>query len=376
VDSFGAYPLEQLPNQNQNSGSITQVMLVGTAGGARVPGTTSLLPMTRFAYFCGHEQWQPETLVEHAQLAESAGFDLALVSEHFHPWVDDVSASGFAFATIGAMAQATDHLGFGTAVTTPLWRYHPALVAQAAATLDRLSDGRFFLGVGTGENINEGPLGYSFPAYAERAARMEEALQIMRRLLDGEKLTFEGDYYRTSTAKLYSPPMSSVPIWLAAGGPKSARLAARRAQGLITSVRDPDVTRERVLIPARETAAAEGLPAPTVVASRWVIFAEDEDDAWQALAPWRGLRAPGRLEATDPETLRARADDLDRHEVLSSYTIASTPDELIDAYRPLVDDLGADVISVQVMSNDQPEVIHMLGREVLPALQTSTRPQS
>ncbi|MDP3984241.1 MAG: LLM class flavin-dependent oxidoreductase, partial [Acidimicrobiia bacterium] len=142
--------------------------------------------MTKFAYFCGHEQWQPETLVRHAVAAERAGFDGLVVSEHFHPWVDDRSAAGFAFATIGAMAQATSQVRITTGVTTPLFRYHPAVVAQAAATLDRLSDGRFDLGVGTGENINEGPLGLPFPGYAERAARMKEALQIMRRLLDGE----------------------------------------------------------------------------------------------------------------------------------------------------------------------------------------------
>ena len=167
--------------------------------------------MVQFAYFCGHEQWHPEQLVRHAQLAEDAGFDMIVVSEHFHPWVDDASASGFAFSTIGAMAQATSRVSFATGVTTPLWRYHPAVVAQAAATLDRLSGGRFNLGVGTGENINEGPLGYTFPKYAERAARMREALEIMRRLLDGEKLTFDGEYYKTDRAKLYSPPLGDVP---------------------------------------------------------------------------------------------------------------------------------------------------------------------
>ena len=128
--------------------------------------------MTRFAYFCGHEQFHPETLVRHAVLAEEAGFDMLMVSEHFHPWVDDVSASGFAFSTLGAIAEATQTVEIATAVTTPLFRYHPGVVAQAAATIDRLSGGRFTLGVGTGENLNEGPLGYTFPKYAERAARM------------------------------------------------------------------------------------------------------------------------------------------------------------------------------------------------------------
>ncbi|MBT8212566.1 MAG: LLM class flavin-dependent oxidoreductase, partial [Acidimicrobiia bacterium] len=124
--------------------------------------------MVKLAYFSGHEQFQPEDLVRHARLAEEAGFDFLLVSEHFHPWVDDHSASGFAFSTIGAMAQVTDRVQIATGVTTPLFRYHPALVAQASATLDRLTGGRFHLGVGTGENINEGPLGYPFPKYAER----------------------------------------------------------------------------------------------------------------------------------------------------------------------------------------------------------------
>ncbi len=184
--------------------------------------------MTKFAYFAGHEQWHPEQLVAHAQRAEEAGFDMVVVSEHFHPWVDDHGAAGFAFSTIGAMAAATTGLEFATGVTTPLFRFHPGVMAQAAATLDRLCNGRFHLGVGTGENINEGPLGYPFPGYAERAARMGEALEIMRRLLDGEKLTYEGSYYRTDRAKLYSPPIGKVPIWMAAGGPKSAELAARQ----------------------------------------------------------------------------------------------------------------------------------------------------
>ena len=153
--------------------------------------------MTAFYYFCGHEQWQPETLVEHAVAAEAAGFDGLLVSEHFHPWVDDVGASGFAFATLGAMARATHRVRLATGVTTPLFRCHPAVVAQAAATIDRLSGGRFDLGVGTGENINEAPVGLPFPPYGERARRLAEALEIMRRLLDGEKVTFPGRYYQT-----------------------------------------------------------------------------------------------------------------------------------------------------------------------------------
>lgn len=324
--------------------------------------------MTQFAYFCGHEQWQPEVLVEHAVLAERAGFDFLVVSEHFHPWVDDTSASGYAYSTIGAMAHATERVQISTGVTTPLFRYHPAVVAQAAATMDRLSGGRFHLGVGTGENLNEGPLGYPFPKYAERAARMAEALQIMRRLLDGEKLDYTGDFYTTDRAKLYSPPIGPVPIWMAAGGPKSSALAARLADGIITSVKDPAVTFEKVINPARSTATEAGRAAPPIMASRWTVRADDQDQAWEALSAWRGLRAPGRLEAVDPQVLRERADNMDRDEILSKYTIVSTPEDYVAAYSPLVADLHADVVTIQTTALDQEATIALLGSEVLPEL--------
>jgi G6PDH family F420-dependent oxidoreductase len=324
--------------------------------------------VTRYAYFCGHEQWHPEELVEQAVQAEAAGFDAVVVSEHFHPWVDDRSASGFAFSTIGAMAEATERVQLITGVTTPLFRFHPGVVAQAAATLDRLSGGRFLLGVGTGENINEGPLGYHFPAYAERNARMAEALEIMRRLLDGEKLTYEGEYYVTDRARLYSPPFGSVPILLAAGGPKSASLAGELAQGVITSVKDPAETRGKVVEPLLAAASASSRPTPLVLATRWSIFAADDDEAWEAIYPWRGLRAPGRLEAVDPADLREMADKMPREEILGRYSRVSTPAEILDTYRPLVDDLEADIVTFQMAALDQKGLIEMLGGEVLPAL--------
>jgi coenzyme F420-dependent glucose-6-phosphate dehydrogenase len=325
-------------------------------------------PLTQFAYFAGSEQFQPEVLVEHAVLAERAGFDMVLVSEHFHPWVDDVGASGFAFATIAAMAQATETIQLTTAVTTPLWRYHPAVVAQAAATLDRISGGRFNLGVGTGENLNEGPLGYDFPKYAERASRMSEALDIMRALLDGEKLTFEGEWYQTDRAKLYSPPVHDLPIFMAAGGPKSASLAARKAKGIITSVKDPAVTFERVIDPGRAAASEAGRPPPHILATRWSIRASDPDEAWETLGAWRGLRAPGRLEAVDPMVLRERADSMDRAEILDLYSKVETAEDYVSVYAPLITDVHADIVGIQTTSVDQPSTIAMLGSEVLPAL--------
>jgi coenzyme F420-dependent glucose-6-phosphate dehydrogenase len=265
---------------------------------------------------------------------------------------------------LGAAAAQTERVRFVTSVTCPLFHYHPGLVAQAAATVSRLSDGRFILGVGTGENINEGPLGYEFPGYAERIRRMREALEIMTRLLAGEKLDFEGQYYTCRKAKLYSPPIGRVPIWMAAGGRQSATFAGKNCEGIITSVKDPADTVADIIEPFQESHGRHG----TVMATRWVVLAGDTDEAWEALGSMRGLRAPGRLEEVDPAVLRERADAMDRTEILDKYTVVPDAAALIDAYRPLVNDVGADVVSIQVAATDPLKAIELIGSEVLPEL--------
>jgi coenzyme F420-dependent glucose-6-phosphate dehydrogenase len=324
----------------------------------------------KFAWLCSHESYQPEELVEQAVAAEEAGFDVVLGSDHFHPWVDDTSAAGFVWSWLGAVAARTERVQLGTAVTCPLFHYHPALVAQMAATTDRLSGGRLLLGVGTGEAINERPLGYSFPGYGERQARMQEALEIIHRLFAGEKLSFQGSYYTTETAKLYSPPTGQLPVLMAAGGPKSAAFAGRYADGLITSVKQPEDTVAKVIEPYREAAAKRG-GSQLVLATRWTVLAGNDDEAWRALSSMRGLRAPGRLEVADPAELRYRADEMDRSEVLGSYTLVPDAAALVEAYRPLVTDVGADVVSIQVMSPDPMAAIAMIGKEVLPQLRSA-----
>lgn len=321
----------------------------------------------KFAWLCSHESYQPEVLVDQAVAAEAAGFDVVLGSDHFHPWVDDESAAGFVWTWFGAVAARTERVELATSVTCPLFHYHPALIAQAAATTDRLSGGRFILGVGTGENLNEGPLGFPFPGYSERIARMEEALEIMHRLLAGEKVDFEGKYYTADKARLYSPPVRPVPIWMAAGGPKSARFAGTHADGLITSVKDPGETKEKVVDPF-ESASKENSNAATIMATRWTVFARDEEEAWKALGSMRGLRAPGRLEAVDPLELRIQADGMDRDEILSKYTIVSSIDELVEAYTPLVTEVDANYVAIQVASTDPDRVLAMVGQELLPEL--------
>ncbi len=322
----------------------------------------------KFHYFCGHEQFQPETLVQHAALAEQAGFDGVVASEHFHPWVDDASAAGFAFSTLAAMAQATERVRLVTGVVAPLFRYHPAIVAQAAATIDRLSGGRFELGIGAGENINEGPLGYDFGTFAERRGRIREAIRLMRALFKGDAVTFDGEYYRTEKARLYSPPLHDIPIWMAASRKLSARIAATMTDGIITSVRSPAETIRHVVEPAAEAAKKAGRSSPPIMATRWCIYAGDEDEAWQALQPWRGLRVEGRLHATDPAELRRRADAMPRSEVINSFRLAATPAELVEEYEPLITELRAQAVVLQTTSTNQPALIKTLGEEVLPRL--------
>lgn len=321
----------------------------------------------KLAWLCSHESYQPETLLEHAVLAEEVGFDAVTGADHLHPWVDDHSASSFVWSWFGAVAQATERVELATSVTCPLFHYHPGLIAQAAATVDRLSGGRFRLGVGTGENINEGPLGFEFPRYAERISRMDEAMTIMSRLLAGDKVDFDGRHYRTDKARLYSPPLGTVPIWMAAGGPKSATFAGERADGLITSVKDPSESKERVIGPYLDAASARGADT-TIMATRWCVLARDDDEAWEALLPMRGLRAPGRLEAVDPMVLRQRADEMDRSEILSKYTIVRDLEQLAEAYRPLITDVGASYVALQVASPDPEQTLKGIGSEVLPAL--------
>jgi coenzyme F420-dependent glucose-6-phosphate dehydrogenase len=319
--------------------------------------------MAKVYLFCSAEQFQPEILVDHAVLAEQAGFDGIMISEHFHPWVDDYGASGFTFSTLGAIAARTKRIRLMTAVITPLFRYHPAVVAQAAATIDRLSGGRFELGIGSGENINESPLGFKLPAYQERSKRLVEAIKIMARLLNSEKLNFNGEFYRINSAKLYSPPIGKIPIFLAAGGPQTAALAAKFCDGVIASVKDIREAKENVLQPSESSSKKPF----TIIATRWSVYAPDDEEAWDALKAQRGLRAPSRATA-GPLELQREADSMPRAEILNKFHRLHSPDDYIATYSSLITDLHADIIGIQTTSIDQPSTITMLGKEVLPAL--------
>src|SRR6185369_16674552 len=215
-------------------------------------GNDSVVVELRYAL--SSEELGPVELVENAIAAEHAGFRFALVSDHFHPWLDVQGESPFVWSTIGAISQATESLAIGTGVTCPMMRTHPAVIAHAAATSAALMPGRFFLGVGTGENLNEHVLGDRWPGHEERLEMLEEAISVIRELWEGGLVTHRGRHYTVDRARLYSLPDELPPIAVAAGGPRAAELAGRIGDALISTAPDPD------LVSVFERAGGAGKP--------------------------------------------------------------------------------------------------------------------
>ena len=204
----------------------------------------------QLGYAISSEEHAPLDLVENAVRAEAAGFELALISDHFHPWIDRQGHSPFVWSVIGAIAARTERLRLGTGVTCPTIRIHPAIVAQAAATAAALLPGRFFLGVGTGENLNEHVLGDRWPPADLRRDLLEEAVAVMRELWQGEVTTHRGTHYTVEGARLYTLPEEPIEVMIAAGAADTAELAGRIGDGFVGTAP------ERELLPHYATARA------------------------------------------------------------------------------------------------------------------------
>src|SRR3954452_4893163 len=181
--------------------------------------------MTRYGYFLSSEEHGPAELVRQARMAEEAGFDALWISDHYHPWLDEQGQSSFVWSVIGAISAATS-LPVTTAVTCPLLRTHPAIISQAAATSSLLTDGRFTLGVGSGEALNAHILGTPWPSAEEWLEKLEEAVEVIRKLWEGEVVTTEGKHYKVDTARIYTMPDQPPPIYVSAFGPKALDVAA------------------------------------------------------------------------------------------------------------------------------------------------------
>lgn len=190
--------------------------------------------MAKFGYKLMTETHGPKDLVRNARLAEDAGFDFVCISDHFHPWLESHGHSPFAWSVLGAIAASTERVGIATGLTCPILRYHPAIIAQAAATIGVMSDGRFTLALGTGERLNEHVVGFGWPPVQERQAMLRESVEVIRALWSGESTYFQGEHYVVENARIYDLPKKEIPIVIGAGGVQSAALAGEVGAGLMT----------------------------------------------------------------------------------------------------------------------------------------------
>jgi coenzyme F420-dependent glucose-6-phosphate dehydrogenase len=315
--------------------------------------------------FASHEQYAPNRLLDHVEQVETAGFDSVWTSDHFHPWWHTGAHCGAAWPWLGAALERTDSVRMGTGVTAPIARYHPGLVAQAFATLGAMNPGRVHLTLATGEAMNERPLGFDWPDYPERNRRLRDACEIVSRLWDGERLTYDGHFWDLQNAKLYTLPEERVPLYIAANGSKTARIAGEYADGLLTLV-DPETYQDE-LVPALETGAAAAGRDPdeiTRVRQLGVSYAEDPEAALDAVEVWTGTLQVGFDEAvSDPREIERQGRELAREEWTDWGLITDDPADVaaaVDRHR----EAGFDEIELLSTSPDQRRFIDDVSREL------------
>lgn len=319
--------------------------------------------MARFFYGASHEQFPPDALLAHAVAAEQAGFDGIACSDHLQPWWEP-GESGHAWAWLGAVGHAT-RLPLGPAVTAPGPRYHPVLLAQAVATLEIMYPGRPFLGIGSGESLNESPLGAPWPSVGDQIERLDEALSLIHRLFAGQRLSTRGAHFATDDAVLHSRPERRPPIYVSAFGPQAAAVAGRWGDGLWT-LGDPEQAPE--VIAAYHDAADE--PGEIILQAAF-SWAEDDDAALEGARVWKGAQ-PSEFYTDDwhdpaamyAEGERQTSDD----DLRQAFIIGSDPEVHVDRIRAVVD-LGATTVILTNNSGADPlAAIRTYGEHVLPAL--------
>ncbi len=323
---------------------------------------------TRYWTQLAMEQFPPSDLVRQAQEAERAGFDALNVSDHFQPWWEP-GESGHAWVTLGAIGQATERIPLGTAVTAPVYRHNPAVTAQAFMTLEELNPGRAYLGIGSGESLNESPCGMDWPDVGEQVSRMEEALEIINRLFDGERLDYDGRYFRTKQAYLHTRAERRPPIYVSAFGPRAAGVAARLSDGLWT-LADPELA-PGVIDAYRAACDDAGKPAGEIIVQTGFSYAEDDDAALEGARVWKATQ-PSEYFTDDwhvPTEMYEHAEQqISDEEFAQSYIVSSDPGVHADRVREL-EKLGATVICLQNASGADPHrALRVYGEQVLPAL--------
>ena len=329
--------------------------------------------MLKIGYKASAEQFGPRDLLEFSVLAEEQGFDSVWISDHFQPWKHNDGHAPFSLAWLAALGERTSRVTIGTSVATPTFRYHPAIVAQALGTIGALNPGRVVLGVGTGESMNEVPAtGMKWPNYKERFRRLRESIELMQRLWTEERVTFEGEYYRTESATIYDRPDEPVPIYLAASGPTAARLAGRVAQGFIcTSGKAPELYKETLLPNLDEglQKAGRGRDEVEFMIEMKVSFDTDRDRAMEDTRHWAAL-ALSPEEKTgieDPVEIEKRAAALPLERAASRWIVSSDPEEQVERIAPYVE-MGFRHLVFHGPGPDQERFIRLYAAHVIPRL--------
>jgi G6PDH family F420-dependent oxidoreductase len=324
--------------------------------------------MTRIGYALSSEEHAPSQLVDNARAAEEAGFEFALVSDHYHPWIDEQGHSSFVWSVLGGIARVTERLEVGTGVTCPMIRIHPAIIAQAAATVGSMMPGRFFLGVGTGENLNEHILGDKWPEYDIRAEMLEEAVDVIRLLWKGEQASHYGPFYVVENARVYDVPDELPKIHVAAGGPKAAEVAGRIGDGLISTAPD-----DQVLDGFRDAGGA-GKPIYGQVTVCWGTDRDEAVATAHRIWPNAAIRGEASQELPAPAHFEQLARMVTPEQVAEVIPCGPDPDPVIEKIRSY-EAAGFDHIYLHQIGPDQAGFLGFAEREVLPVVADSRAAQ-
>ncbi|MGU3437880.1 glucose-6-phosphate dehydrogenase (coenzyme-F420) [Actinomycetes bacterium M1A6_2h] len=328
----------------------------------------------KLGYKASAEQFGPRELVELGVLAEAAGMDSATVSDHFQPWRHEGGHAPFSLAWMTAVGERTNSIVLGTSVMTPTFRYNPAVVAQAFATMACLYPNRIFLGVGSGEALNEIATGFQgeWPEFKERFARLRESVKLMRELWLGDRVDFEGEYYTTKGASIYDVPDGGVPVYIAAGGPMVARYAGRAGDGFIcTSGKGMDLYTEK-LIPSVAEGAGKVDRSPDEIDHMIEIkisYDTDPDAALENTRFWAplSLTPEQKHSIDDPIEMEKAADELPIEQVAKRWIVASDPDEAVEKVKPYVD-AGLNHLVFHAPGHDQRRFLDLFKADLEPRL--------
>lgn len=333
----------------------------------------------RFGYKASAEQFGPVALADYAVAAEEAGFDSVFVSDHFQPWRHDGGHAPAALPWLGAVGARTSRVVLGSSVLTPTFRYHPAVIAQAFATLGCLYPGRIILGVGSGESLNEVALGATWPDGKERFARLREAVAMIRRLWAEERVTMDGEFFSVDRATIYDKPEIPIPLYVGASGPATTRYAGRSADGFITTSGKGDELYRDQLLPALAAGAERAGRSVADMDLMIEMKVSFDHDAARALADTRhwaalALSAEEKTHVDDPMEMQRLADALPIERAASRWIVGSDPDEHVTRIQHYLD-LGFTHLVFHAPGPDQARFIELYGREILPRLRASAGAQ-